>query len=257
MFLGEIYLMKDYTIVEECTLPSLGKIYTPKINPEVKLRSMTTVEEMRRLAPSEHTYKNLCELIDDCMVEPIGMSVYDMHLADYQYLLHRLRIVTYGVDYKYESSCPWCGQTTNGEVDLTTFPIKYFEDGLFDNLVKFTLPVSKKEIEINIQTPRNVDNVNKLARDNKHRYSSSAESLFIYTLMSMIKTVDNEKLDVIQLERFVKSLPMKDTNFIIKHAEKIVESFGMDTTLKVKCSGCGLDYTVPFRITSDFFSPTI
>ena len=96
--------MKDYTIVEECTLPSLGKIYTPKINPEVKLRSMTTVEEMRRLAPSEHTYKNLCELIDDCMVEPIGMSVYDMHLADYQYLLHRLRIVTYGVDYKYESN---------------------------------------------------------------------------------------------------------------------------------------------------------
>ena len=65
---------------------------------------MTTVEEMRRLAPSEHTYKNLCELIDDCMVEPIGMSVYDMHLADYQYLLHRLRIVTYGVDYKYESN---------------------------------------------------------------------------------------------------------------------------------------------------------
>lgn len=249
--------MKDYTIVEECTLPSLGKIYTPEINSEVKIRSMTTIEEMRRLAPSEHAYKNLCELIDDCIVDDIGMSVYDMHLADYQYLLHKLRIVTYGTEYKFECSCPWCKSKNVGNVDLSTFPITNYEPGSLDKYLKFTLPQTEKVVELNLQTPRNVDNVNKLAKEDKHRYSNLSESIFIHTLLSLIKTVDGEKLDYVQLERFVKGLPMRDTNYIIKCAEKTVESFGMDTTLKVECSGCGLDYTVPFRITSEFFSPTI
>jgi hypothetical protein len=86
--------MNNYSIAEEYTLPSLGKVYTQKINPLVKLRSMTTEEEMKRLSPSERQYKNLCDIIDDCIVEPIGISAYDMCIADYQFLLHKLRIVT-------------------------------------------------------------------------------------------------------------------------------------------------------------------
>ena len=37
----------DYTIAETFTLPSEGKIYSQKVNPQVQLRSMTTEEEMR------------------------------------------------------------------------------------------------------------------------------------------------------------------------------------------------------------------
>ena len=54
----------NYTIAEEYTLPSLGKVYKEQVNPVVKIRSMTTEEEMLRLAPSEKAYKNICEIID-------------------------------------------------------------------------------------------------------------------------------------------------------------------------------------------------
>ena len=56
---------KDYTIAEFMTLPSEGKVYGELIDPQIELRSMTTAEEMRRLAPNDHQYENLCTIIDD------------------------------------------------------------------------------------------------------------------------------------------------------------------------------------------------
>ena len=100
--------MTNYSIAEEYVLPSRGKVYSQNVNPNVKIRSMTTEEEMKRLAPSDKTYKNLCEIIDDCLVENPGISSYDMCLADYQFLLHKLRVVTYGPDYPITSKCPFC-----------------------------------------------------------------------------------------------------------------------------------------------------
>lgn len=78
----------SFTITEDCTLPSLGLVYSKPVNPNVKLRSMTTEEEMRRLAHTERPYKVLCDIIEDCIVgDKLGISVYDVCLGDYQYLL--------------------------------------------------------------------------------------------------------------------------------------------------------------------------
>ena len=45
----------------------------------------------------------------------------------------------------------------------------------------------------------------------------------------MIESVDGEELDSVRKEKFVRNLPMMDTNYIMKKAEKLVESFGVDT----------------------------
>ena len=108
----------DYINAESFVLPSLGKVYSTPINPNVKLRSMTTSDELKRLSPSEHQYQNICEIIDDCMVDKCEISSYDMCLADYQFLLHKLRIVTYGTEYKAMTKCPYCGTTNERTIDL-------------------------------------------------------------------------------------------------------------------------------------------
>ena len=59
---------RNYTIVESYELPSKGLIYDTKIEPHVELRSMTTREEMRRLAPSNTPLKVLSEIIETCMI---------------------------------------------------------------------------------------------------------------------------------------------------------------------------------------------
>ena len=102
--------MEDYTIAEDYVLPSLGKVYDKAVNPNVKIRSMTTEEEMKRLGHTDKPRKLLAEIIDDCLIEKPGISSYDLCIGDFQYLMHKLRIVTYGSDYLMQTRCPLCGQ---------------------------------------------------------------------------------------------------------------------------------------------------
>ena len=43
----------DFTIAETYSLPSRGKIYSVPVKEQVKLRSMTVNEEMKRLSHSD------------------------------------------------------------------------------------------------------------------------------------------------------------------------------------------------------------
>lgn len=248
----------NYTIAEEYTLPSLGKVYKENVNPTVKIRSMTTEEEMRRLAPSEKAYKNICEIIDDCLVENPGISSYDMCLADYQFLLHKLRVVTYGSDYPTISTCPYCMSENEGKLNLSELEVVQFDSKDFTKLTEFTLPKTGKHITIKMQTPRMVDEVNARASEmRKKSKGASGDTAFLFTLQALIDTVDGNKIDPVKKEDFVRKLPMMDTNYILKHAQKLVESFGLKTVIDNSCPICGLDYTSSFRITSEFFGPSI
>lgn len=250
--------MTNYSIAEEYTLPSLGKVYTQKINPVVKLRSMTTEEEMKRLAPSDRQYKNLCEIIDDCIVEPIGISSYDMCVADYQFLLHKLRVVTYGSDYKTMSICPFCGSTNENNINLSELSVNECSLEDLNKYLEVHLPKTGKKIRLVLQTPRMIDDIsirnNELKRKSK---GAAADSTLVFTLASLISTIDGQYLDPVKKEEFVRNLPMMDTNYIMKHAQKLVESFGIDPSIKLVCGICGLDYNSSFRISSEFFGPSI
>lgn len=250
--------MASYSIAEEYTLPSLGKVYNQDVNPVVKIRSMTTEEEMRRLAPSDKVYKNLCEIIDDCLVNDPGISTYDMCLADYQFLLHRMRVVTYGADYHTTSKCPYCRSQNNDVINLMNLEVVPFNEQDFTKLTEFTLPKTGKTIKIRMQTPRMMDEINTRAKElQKRSNNSNGDSAFLLTVQSLIDTVDGVKLDVIKKEDFVLKLPMMDTNYIIKHAQKLVESFGINNTITKVCPICGLEYHSNFRVTSEFFGPSI
>ena len=69
--------MADYTIAERYTLPSHGSVSDKEVNPEIKLRSMTVRDEMKRLAPvTDGTiYRNMAEIIDNCLVEKPGIKI--------------------------------------------------------------------------------------------------------------------------------------------------------------------------------------
>lgn len=244
------------TIVEQCTLPSKGKVYGVPVNPNISLRSMTTAEEMRRLQPSERPMQVLCGLIDDCMVDKCGISSYDMCLGDYQYLLHRLRMVTYGGEYRTSTQCPYCLSTNEDTINLGDLVInEYTED--VQQYFEFDLPRTKHHIKIRMQTPRMLDEVQVRAKDYKKRSNKKGDSALLFTVQFLIDTVDGEKLDPVKIEEFVEELPMMDVNYILAHSTKLNEKVGLDTDMTVMCDVCGLEYHATFREGSEFFRPTI
>lgn len=250
--------MNNFTIANEYTLPSQGRVYDVEITPSFKLRSMTTVEEMKRLNHSDKPNKNIAEIMDDCLIENIGISAYDLCIPDFQYMLHKLRIVTYGPDYKLSSNCPWCGSSNINVVNLDDLKLVEFDNKTFEKYSEFELPSTKKLVKLRMQTPRILDNISTKVKDvRKKNPEFQGDPAFLFTLEALIDTVDGESLDRYRSIDFIRKLPMMDTNYILKSAEKLNESFGLDKSLEHTCSVCGLDYTGNFRTTSEFFGPSI
>lgn len=251
--------MIDYVIGQDFELPSKGKVYNGRnVTSQVKLRSMTTAEEMKRLNHSDRAHKMMSEVIDDCLVEKIGISSYDLCIADYQYLLHKLRIVTYGTKYKISSTCPYCGTSQIAEVDLSEIPVKEFNEEELAKYTEFVLPACNKRIKLRMQSPRILDDISSKARELKKKNPKFVgDPAFLFTLSSLIQEVDGKKLEEFQLEEFVKKLQMIDANYILKAAQSLIGLFGLNTDIENTCSFCGLDYGSSFRITSEFFGPSI
>jgi len=248
--------MTNYTIAETYELPSLGKIYDSEINPVVTIKSMTTEQEQKRLAVTDYPYRMLCEIIDDCIVGDIGISSYDMCVGDYQFLLYKLRTVTYGSDYIMDVRCPYCGFTRKETVNLDELPpIKYTEE--FNNYRRFTLPKTGVEIELNIQTPRMLDNVVNKAREFKAKFPGSSDPTLTYTIKYLIRTIDGKNPDPLKVEQWIKELPMADVNTIITYAEKMNNLIGIDTNLIIHCDVCGLYQDAQLSIGKEFFRPAL
>ena len=125
----------ESTIFETFILPSKGKIYDKAVNPTITLRSMTVMEEMKRLSPTDMPYKVMSDIIEDCMGEKPAIHVYDMCLGDYQYLLHKIRIVTYGSDYRMTVQCPNCNEITESVADLESLEVHEWDDSYIEKKI--------------------------------------------------------------------------------------------------------------------------
>lgn len=245
------------TIKEDFELPSKGKIYSKKFDPSISLRSMTVEDEMKRLAPSQNPYKSMSEIIESCLVEKLPIPVYDLCLGDYTFLLHKLRIVTYGPEYKLRFTCPNCGATETITVDLDDMHINEYDDSIKD-LFTIKLPVTGHEVKLRFQTPRDLDRINREAAKMREDFPDMVgDPTILLTLQSLIESIDGEAIDPILIKETLKKLPMMDTNLISKTATKLNSLIGIDSDLDITCSKCGVNVKTPFRYTNEFFGPTI
>jgi len=247
----------NYTIGECTELPSKGLIYGNKVNAQIELRSMTARDEMKRLAPSTTQFKTLADIIEGCMIEKPGIHVYDMALGDYEYLLHRLRIVTYGDEYRMTLRCPYCGEYIDATAHLEDLRLKEFDEEAFRAASSITLPKSGSTVTLNFQTPRTLDENEIYVKDMKRRFKDAEIDFnLMATLMSAIDTIDGSAVDVTRLEAFINRLPALDMTKILNAIETLNSLIGIDNSITVGCNKCGGEVPTSFRFGSEFFRPT-
>ncbi len=247
----------NYTIGECADLPSKGLIYGSNIPSQVELRSMTARDEMKRLAPSTTQFKTLADIIEGCMIEKYPVHVYDMALGDYEYLLHRLRIVTYGDEYKMTLRCPYCGDYIDAVAHLEELRLKEFDSAKFEAARTIILPRSGSKITLNFQTPRILDENEAYVKDMKRRFKDAEmDFTLMSTLMSAIDTIDGSAIDSVKLETFINRLPALDMTKILNAIEELNSIVGIDNSITVNCNKCGGEVLTSFRFGSEFFRPT-
>lgn len=246
-----------YTIGEGMELPSKGLIYDNKVNAYVELRSMTARDEMKRLSPSPAKFKILADIIEDCMIEKPAVHVYDMALGDYEYLLHRLRIITYGDEYKVAIRCLHCNEITETVAHLEELNIIPFDYAKFEELTTLRLPRKNDTITLKFQTPRMLDEIEAEIKELKRKFKSAEVSFDLLVLLKhVIDTVNGVKLTSAQLETYVNNLPALDMTKIVNTVDEINALIGVKNDLTVLCSNCGGEVPTFFRFGSEFFRPT-
>ena len=248
--------MANYTISETSCLPSKGLIYNTEVVPEVTLRSMTTADEMRRLSHSDYPNKPICDVLDSCVVSGLGMSSYDLCLGDYQFLLHKLRIATYGSKIKASTTCPICKFVNEEEINLDEFTVKDFDENCL-SLLEVDLPVSKNHLKLRFQTPRIADKISVGTTEMKKKAKDKFQDYgMLVTLTNVIESIDGRTPSVIELEDWVRKLPMKDVNLIFANLSKFNDSIGLDCSMTANCYLCGYNYNLQYQPDSEFFRPT-
>lgn len=245
------------TIQEEYSLPSKGMLYGRQFDPLVKLRSMTVAEEMKRLTATDYPYKNMSEIIDDCILDKLPISTYDMCLGDYQYLLHKLRVVTYGPDYKLTMACPFCGELFDFTLDLDSLEVHEYDDSV-NELLTLELPKSGHVIRMRLQTPRDLDKIEQKKKEMKKNFPEmKTDPTLLLNIESLIGDIDGQPINPATIQTFVENLPMRDTNLLLQRANKINEKVGVETMITAKCSNCNHEVVAPFRFTNEFFRPEV
>lgn len=247
----------EYTISENYSLPSKGLIYTKPVESHVELRSMTTREEMKRQSSTTTPYKMLSDIIEACMIEKPAIKVYDMCLQDFEYLLHKLRVVSYGPNYKVTAGCPHCGKTFEATINLDELEVKEYDEKVANDMLTFTLPISNKVITLNYKTPRMLDTIT-LARKEFEKKNPNVDfdPSIMLELRYLIASVDGNVLNYAELDSFIQKLSVRDMKFIQDKSVQFEKSFGIDYTLMLTCDKCGGDVLSFFRIGPEFFRPS-
>jgi hypothetical protein len=136
-------------------------------------------------------------------------------------------------------------------------PVVPFDESTFAKYLEFDLPVAQKRIKLRMQTPRILDSVTQKSRQQKKDNTELGDPAFLFTLESLIDTIDGNKPEQFRIVPFIKKLSMRDTNYILKSAQKLNTCYGLDTELSHVCPKCGLGYNSSFRTTNEFFGPSI
>jgi len=248
---------KNYTIMEGYELPSKGEIYSTKVDQHIELRSMTARDEMKRLSPSSTPLKTLADIIEGCMIETPKIHVYDMCVGDYEFLLHRLRIVTYGPEYKMRVACPHCGGMHESTANLDQLHVKEFNRDEYERLRTITLPRSGKVVAFRYTTPRMLDEIEAKAKEMRRKYKDATVDFSILTkLYNAIESIDGNRVNDFEIERFVNTLPALDLQKILNSIDKFDAYIGVDNELFVDCPKCNNEIKTFFRLGSEFFRPT-
>lgn len=229
-------------IITEFELPSRGLVY----GKEVKWKNRIRAPRLSDKGIGDTTKLNLLQatVLDKTILEPLGISAYDLHSADFLYLNLVQRLLSKGKKpYKIHSICPKCKTENSIDFDLTQLnPVvlkekpKYEYTTLDDNVIEFTY-----------LTARAFDEIRENVLEFKETYPETDTDVNTQEILrKIIVRVDGNRPTYSQMTEFIQSLQISDIDELL--TQVFHPNFGLDLTKnKHKCSKCGkvFEYDLP------------
>lgn len=243
-------------ITETYELPSRGIIYGGSIPASITLRAMTTMEEKMRLSSTGMNV--IPNLVKACIVEPEDIDIGKLKLSDLQFLMYKLRIITYGEDYKVSITCPHCGASLNNiHVNLDEIPVKYAEDDYVEPFEIGPLPISGDIISCTVLSSDDFIDIERDARRIRNKFPNYiGDPEFILSYQYKIEKINGDDIADALVQNYVENMHARDMRYFDSKYSEFVDSVGMDLGMTEVCSSCESDVDFVLPVTSEFFRPT-
>lgn len=248
---------EENNFTQELVLPSKG-LLNPEIPDGIVVQRCMMVSDQKYLLSNNQSSGNqIHQLIQRTITEPKEFDVSALTLPDTLYLLFKLRILSYGSEYKFRTRCPECGRKIDVTVDLSELPVETLEEGFSDSLV-VELPHRKDTVYTRVLTNADMDEVNEeiKRRKRKNPDDESAYTLRIVKSIEKIKIAKDksELTHPIDIERYVNSLTDLDASAIIAARDSV--SFGVAPVVERVCPECKEYIDISLSFSGDFFRPS-
>lgn len=241
-------------IQETHSIPGYN-VYGGRVPREFTIRAMTTVEEKMRL--SSTGFDVIPRLISACTVSPENVDIGDLKLFDVQFLMYKLRTVTYGPDYKITLRCPHCGDIIDTTVNLDNLEVKAVPDDFVEPFEIGPLPMSKDVLECRILSSNDFMNIEREAKRIKNKnpnYVGDPE--FILGYQYKIEKINGEELPPFKVQGYIEKMNARDLRYFDSKYNKIAEGYGINNISTQTCPHCGKDFNFVLPINDEFFRPT-
>lgn len=230
--LANVTTTQDWRAVK---LPSRGKAYV-ECDEHIMIKPFTFAQErkLRSIKNANQGAKVINNLIDECTE---GLDFQSMTLEDKNYILFKIREISYGKEYTIVATCLTCDAKNNLTVDISEVPVTYAPD---DYKEPFSCMLPDSQQPVTFVSPRCKD----------ENYLADAEKLTdnLWRFVLSVGEYSEERI----IKGFFQKTTVRDVAFFRK--ELLKDRYGMNKEMSFDCANCGevSESLMPF--TESFFS---
>ena len=214
-------------------LPSRGKFYSDFDG--IKIAPLKFLDEQLILTGKDIEKDIVTELLEKTVE---GIDVSEILLMDKNYLLMKLREVSYGDDYEFGVVCRNCNHESKSKIKLSK-------------------QLNMSQIPDDFEDPRtiklpkmDVDAVMRLPRNREEKYLTDTETIYKNLYRFVVSLNDNT--DPVFISKAIDMMEIADVKTIFTGVTNV--NYGIDPRFVFKCGKCQHKETLAVPIDAGFFS---
>lgn len=212
-------------ITEQFLLPSSGRLYRELGNGfdgHITLRPMTTLEERMRVG-SQNFYESMVKIVNECIVDnkrSDGSYIIDsanLTLFDFDAICVKLRIMTYGPEYKTYAKCTKCGHVFKHIADLRDCEFVFMPDDFVEPYTIGPLPMSNDTLGCRFLRVRDRITIDRKVLEIKTKQPDfQGDPAYTIEMAHRIMEINGEPVDSIMCPMYVEHMIGGDSDYYHK-----------------------------------------
>ncbi len=240
-------------LTETVKMPSRGKI--KGVPEEIVIKAVQRKDKKKALM--SETDNILLSMLQACIVSPKDFNVYNLLPFESEYLLYRLKVLTYGGDYIFKEKCPYCDHMNEINMNLSDIPIIEVPDNFKTVFDIPPLPISGMQFKCRLLTEGELISLSKQSKELEVNTGNKTGNIDLIWDARVVSINGNAKLAPIEIEQILDDLVDYDSEYLMTYYNKYVGNYGLQTKLSYICDNCKSKIESDMPSIYTFFRPAI